>query len=164
MKMKNIVSIAMAVVLIATIALVNGCMYLKGISEVSVLYPPEMNSNPGEYWPDSELENNFIRYWSLRFGGAWEEAFGMEAPYFQKIIAPLRYRQYLINTTKLELKEIRLMEMSRSGKTLFLIDCEMEIRKLDGKINKTRFRDRWILVDGRWYHVVKDHIFFNEAS
>ncbi len=163
--MKNAASIALTFILIATIAFVDGCASLpEGVSEVTVLYSPEMNIDPGEYWPDSKLEKKFIRYWSLRFGGAWEEAYAMEAPYFQTMIAPRHYKLYLANVKKLELKELRLKKMSRSGKDLYLIDCVMKIRKVNGMIGKTRFRDRWILVDGKWLHVVKDPVFFNEAS
>ncbi len=163
--MKNVLSKVMVVALIATIALVNGCRHLpEGVSEVNVAYSLGLNIDPGEYWPDSKLEKNFIKYWSLRFGGAWEEAYAMEAPYFQMMVGPSRYQQYLINVKKVELKGIKLKEMSRSGKNLYLINCMMKIRKADGKITNTFIRDRWISLDGEWLHVVKDYLFFNEAS
>ncbi len=60
----------------------------------------------------SALEKVFLAYWNARLSRNWEEARKMEAPYFQEMTTPSRYKVYLTAGRKNQVKELQLLQFN----------------------------------------------------
>jgi hypothetical protein len=123
------------------------------------VYGPDSNG-PSHFWPDDALEKVFLSYWNARLSWNWEEARKMEAPYFQEMTPPSRYKVYLTAGRRNQVKEIGLLQFNWEDEQLCTISTVLQIQQNDGKIKEVHLSDYWVKAGSKWYHVIKDSFFF----
>ena len=84
----------------------------------------------------------------------------MEAPYFQEMTAPSRYKVYLTAGRKNQVKELQLLQFNWEEEQLCAISMVLQIQQNGGKIKKVHLSDYWVKAGNEWYHVIKDAFFF----
>ena len=131
-------------------------------TEINMVYGPETNG-PEHFWPDSSLKEIFLIYWKARLSRDWQEARKIEAPYFQEMTRPGRYRVYMTGPKKDELIEMQLLQFSWEEKNLCKIGMELKFRLANGRMEKVYLDEWWVKAGGEWYHVVRDDFFFPEV-
>ena len=112
-------------------------------------------------WPDTRLEKKFSRYWNKRFTGKDPEGiYSYEAPHFQKMVLFPRYEAYLNNLPKGEILRIEIAEFIRATEYLYEVPLTIIFQGRDGREHSMGTRDRWVFVEGVWYHVLRDPLAF----
>lgn len=112
-----------------------------------------LKDNPG-------LVQVFQRYWAFRVKENVNEAFALEAPYVQEMVAPGRYRNYLRLYGKGRLKEVQIYALHAETAYSICLDCR-GVYQPEGKKEETRdFQDCWVKVNETWYHVLKNPLLF----
>lgn len=106
------------------------------------------------------LVQAFKRYWAFRVKENVDEAFKLEAPYVQEMVAPGRYRNYLKLYGKARLKSVHIYAVRVESSFHICLQCRGEY-EVKGKKEETRdFDDCWVEVKGKWYHVLKNPLIF----
>jgi len=106
------------------------------------------------------LIQTFQRYWAYRIKENIDEAFAMEAPYVQEMVSLGRYRNYLRLYGKARLKAVHIYKVEPESEQYLCLDCR-GFYELKGEKKETRdFRDCWVRVNGKWYHVLKNPLIF----
>jgi hypothetical protein len=136
----------------------------KALPEAQVVYSKESGLTPEQLLPDGNLRKAFARYWGLRFAGKVDEAFAMEAPYFQEMVGMNRYRLFVQGTRKNQLIEMEIRGVERKTDHFYEIQCRPRFKTPEGEIKEIYMVDRWVDVDGTWFHVLKDSVVFPAAS
>lgn len=112
-------------------------------------------------WPDPDLESKFVRYWSLRFkGDKQRDLFQMEAPHFQAMAGFERYRVYLRNLPLGRLDRVKIHKLERISDNLIFVSMTVDYADAEGRKRSFSMRDRWVLVDNEWFHLIKDPLLF----
>jgi len=76
-----------------------------------------------------------------------------------------RYRSYAPKAEGYDRVDIEVRDLVKETEYLLMVHCVISFHNEVGDEHKKRFiRDRWVYAGGRWYHVVKDPIFFPWAS
>lgn len=112
------------------------------------------------FWPDAKLEKRFARYWKLRFEGAWEKTLEMEAPHFREMVDVERYKMYVGILAQNTLLGVDLKSFERRTDHLVRVEFFMRFRKPDGQETRAYVSDHWVLVHGKWYHLITDTFYF----
>ena len=129
----------------------------------TITYSLDAGDRPDQLWPDDQLREVFARYWSLRFSNQSQEAFKLEAPYFQEMVEEARYRIYVSGPARNELINIEVRDLVQI--TAYCVEITMVANiKINSKKKKEMvLHDRWVNAGDQWYHIVRDPIFFKEA-
>lgn len=114
--------------------------------------------------PGSELAGLFEKYWYLRFNSQTSEAFAMEAPHFQMMIHEDYYGGVYKRTGLNELLEIEIRSVTSETEFLLVLNCVLRFRDSTGKLQEVNVNDRWVQVEGRWYHLIQDQFVFRQAT
>ena len=123
---------------------------------IQVMY--QSGSEPPAVWPDNGMEKRFSEYWFNRFSGRVEDNYAAEYPYFQDRISLSQYRAYVQHAAKNRLLKMEIQKIRNVSDYLVTVDCLATIQ-IDNEQNQVSLVDRWVLVDGKWYHVIKDPLF-----
>jgi hypothetical protein len=152
-----------ACVAVGCLFLMAACAGLTGGPKAPITYS-DSKKPPEGLWPDRVLEASFGRYWGVRFSGKAEEAFSLEAPYFQEMAGLPRYRLYVQNAQKNTLLGMDVRELNKETEWFVSIKCVARIKTQGGETKETFLLDRWVNAGGKWYHVIKDPLLFPAAS
>jgi hypothetical protein len=145
----------------SVIAITIAIMILYGCSasvnkNVPIVYP--QNAEFGG-WPDKDLENRFQEYWFNRFAGRVEDNYRMETPYFREVIGFERYNNYVRHAVINKLVNVEIQKITKETDFLIGITCVMRTQPASGgRPFDTRIVDKWLFIDKKWYHVLKDEI------
>ncbi len=131
----------------------------EALSGIKIVYEGLVTSE-SEFWPNDALKQAFIQYWATRFNGPWEEAFALEAPHFRAMIHPTRYRIYAKGFFRSKFSELVVRDLIKTGDYLYEFDLGLRFRTSKGEEKLSWFKEQWVDVDGRWYHILKDRIIF----
>ena len=126
----------------------------------TITYAGELGETPAGVWPDPDLEKAFAQYWANRFSGTPKEGFAMEAPHFQDMVSEGLYTRYTKNARVNKLVSVQILGIDYEGEHLCAVKCKLLLELPDGKRDETGVRDRWVLVGDKWYHVIKNRLFF----
>jgi hypothetical protein len=118
----------------------------------------QSGSEPPAVWPDNSMEKQFSEYWFNRFSGRVEDNYAAEYPYFQDRISLSQYRAYVQHAAKNSLLKMEIQKIRNVSDYLVTVDCLATIQ-IGNEQNQVSLVDRWVLVDGKWYHVIKDPLF-----
>lgn len=110
------------------------------------------------FWQDEILEDKFKEYWFNRFSGEVEDNYNSESPYFQEMVSLGKYRSYVQNARRSVLVRMEIAGIEKISDYLIKIECNAVLVR-DGKQIEVSMADRWVNVDGKWYHVIKDPLF-----
>ena len=98
----------------------------------TITYSLDAGAGPDQLWPDDRLREVFARYWSLRFSNQSQEAFKLEAPYFQEMVEEARYRIYVSGPARNELINIEVIDLVQI--TAYCVEITMVAHiKIDSK-------------------------------
>lgn len=122
------------------------------------------NSKNKDIWPSKELKDVYKKYWINIYEGNIDACFDMQAPHIKNIIKKNRYVYFTQHAQRNKLNEIRIKKIKKNTKYNYDIIAEFVIQKDTDKIVKTIVKDRWILLDQKWFHVVNNPLFFHEIS
>lgn len=158
--------LVLAILLAIACLTVGGCATFGGrpLPEAPVTVNNESGLTLDEILPDESLRKAFAQYWGLRFAGKVHEAYAMEAPYFQEMVGINRYRIYAQGTGKNELIEIQIRSAQRKSPHFLEIQCSPRFKTPEGELKEIYIVDRWVDVDGTWFHVLKDSVVFPAAT
>ena len=129
----------------------------------TITYSLDAGAGPDQLWPDDRLREVFARYWSLRFSNQSQEAFKLEAPYFQEMVEAARYRIYVSGPARNELINIEVRDLVQITAYCVEITMVAHIKIQNEKKKEMVLHDRWVNAGGQWYHILRDPIFFKEA-
>jgi hypothetical protein len=143
-----------------------GCasMGSKPVIEAPVTYSKDAGSQPEKLWPHTGLEKAFSHYWGLRYAGMVDEAFALEAPYFQEMVPIGRYKLRVEGARKNKLIEMEVSGVKKQTDQFFEIQCLSRFKAPGGDLKEVYLVDRWVNVDGTWFHVFRDPVVFPAAS
>lgn len=111
-------------------------------------------------WPNAALAQAFIDYWKFFIDGNHEGAYAAEAPHFRFLYGEDRYSPYFFGATKSGIYEVQAMDPVLKGDFCAEIPIYVMKKLANGEITRFGMRDRWIQVQGRWYHLLRDPIAF----
>lgn len=100
---------------------------------------------------EKELVKRFQKYWYARVHGKYQQSYRYELPYQQYIVNFAKYRKTLglYKNTKASLIKIYYPQK----------DVAIITRKMGSKKNFWIKKDKWIYVNGKWYHKYYQTIF-----
>ncbi|WP_157493244.1 hypothetical protein [Desulfonatronovibrio magnus] len=127
------------------------------LDKVSIVYA-ETDESRNMQWPDDILPERFAEYWYQRFAGESSHVWSMEAPHFQFMASPSTYRNYLARS-QASLIEISINEIKKITEYKYQVICIIKIAR-EGRQHEISFSDRWVQVNGDWYHIIRDPIVF----
>ena len=116
------------------------------------------------HWPDTTLEKRFANYWFLRFQGSVEQGFALEAPHVKELIPLRKYRMYVQGAALNKLIEVRVLKIRKLSDHLIEVPLRLHFLDKGGKATTTDRVDRWVRVDGQWYHVLRNKVLFPHIS
>ena len=112
-----------------------------------------------EISPEISFPKGLLRavtlYWEARIERDHRKAFYLEAPYFQEVVLFDYYETYLKFFEKTPLKRIKIKKISCPNGNI----CEL-IMELHYADSTRGLKDWWIKIKNKWYHVIKDPLFF----
>lgn len=130
-----------------------------------LIYAKEnMSISPESFWTDKALKDAFANYWLLRLSKKIDQAFKLEAPYFQEMANFQRYRTFL-DGTKDDLVEIELKDRIQVTERFVVIKCIVRLNTNSAEgIKNVPIADYWVYAGGKWYHVLIDKLIFPDES
>jgi len=128
-----------------------GCA-LKNTSRLIVNKPTSIA------WPDSQLEDMFGEYWGYRSSGDAINVLKLEAPYVKVMVDPEKYSGFIKAGKNKSWNEVRIENIEWKNQNLIFIGFTAEIKDEDSsiRVRKVYFSDRWVLLNGKWYHAFDD--------
>jgi hypothetical protein len=143
-----------------------GCASLgsRPVIEAPVTYSKDAGHQPENLWPKAGLKEAFSHYWGVRFSGSAEDAFALEAPYFREMVPIDRYKLLADGTRKNKLIAMEVLSVKKQTEHFFEIQCRIRFKAPDGSVKDPYIADKWVDVDGTWYHVLRDPMVFPAAS
>ncbi len=109
------------------------------------------------------LRASFSRYWRFFAGKEVDKTFACEAPYVREILGKDAYGLYQNLFMKADLQEVEVLDVTCEQPFLCCIDCRMTYAAKGGQKVHER-RDCWVLVEGSWYHVLKNPMLFPQLG
>ena len=146
-------------------AFLAGCagMETKESARIKIVYDRAEKESKEVVWPGGGLEKAFRVYWSSRFAGLWKTTWEMEAPYFREMVREKKYENFIKSHGGAEDVSIDIENISLETDNLANIHCE--ISQINNKEKKSYFlKDKWVQVQGKWYHVISDPILFPSVN
>lgn len=136
-------------------------LFLGSCSQrLTQLKPPITVTYAEEVVLDARLQSLFYRYWAHRLAGLSDQAFELEAPYFQDAANRMRYAEYTKQASGVDMVDIKVREVNKKTDHLYQIHCRFRYKMNGGGEKDWFIIDRWVKVEDRWYHVVYDPILF----
>lgn len=129
----------------------TGCA-LKSTSRLPV------NKTGSIEWPDKQLEDRFGEYWGYRSIGDVANVLKLEAPYVKVMVDPERYAAFINAARNSTWSSIRIESVEWKNQNLMMVGFTAEIKDENSAIRfrEVYFSDRWVLMNGKWYHVFDD--------
>lgn len=116
-------------------------------------------------WPDEVMKKRFVQYWTKRFSGdPAAELMSFEAPHFQYMISMKRYQMYLNNFPKGNLTKIVCYNPVKLTEYYYEIPIQVNYMHQKSEAKSFGMKDRWVQVQGQWYHLQRDPMFFPSLS
>lgn len=146
--------------------LLSGCNTELKAKPINLNYQSaeSKKTEPNTFWGgDKDLKKVFERYWSFRFDRSTpiKEQFLMEAPYFQEMVDESFYRVYMRSGTEVNLDNFQVQKLVKKTPNFYAVECLIYVKMPDGEKRDTFLTDYWVKVNGKWYHVIDDKLFFN---
>ena len=139
---------------------------LAGDMHDVIRYDPAFSA-PEKAWPDKELPRALVRYWQARMSADDDpqELFYLEAPYFQAIVSFGKYQNYIrLHKSKEQLDHLQVFAIEKMTDYLYVVRMKVHFQDAEGQVRSLSYRDNWVCVDGQWYHVIKNPVFFPKVS
>lgn len=148
--------------LFVALGLAMGCTTSEGLLQNAKVYPTiEVTTVPEFKWPDTELPQQFQKYWTLRRAGASEQLLDMEAPHIREMIIPARYTGFH-NKHMLGWQSINAESLIKITDSLVKISFKMKISDSSYPVKVLFFQDTWLKFDNNWVHVPTDPFLLGE--
>ena len=131
---------------------------------ISIEYAPDLAPNEGQetIWADPKQQEEFCKYWTLRFDGENDKTYVMEAPKFREQATIEKYMLYVKRTKNNVLKRIVINGSGRDDNDLFYVDSNLHLKTKSGDEIVNSIRDKWIEVEGKWYSRNTRPVFFSD--
>jgi len=145
-----------AMTLSILLLLAVGCVTTPA-GNIQIVYQPGREN--AAMWPDNSMEKQFSEYWFNRFSGRVENNYAVEYPYFQERVSLLQYRTYVQHAAKNRLLKMEIQKIRKISDYLVEVDCLATLLQVGNEQSQVSLVDRWVLVNGKWYHIIKDPLF-----
>lgn len=129
-------------------------------SGTSSIVSPRSGPNEKISWPEPELGQAFEKYWNAFAREDMDACLEMEAPHFRFVVDRGRYLNYFNIVSKGDVTRVEILEpLARAP---FFAEVPMWLIKTSpsGEAVRIGMKDRWVKVQGRWYHVIRDPLVF----
>lgn len=126
--------------------------------KIILSYNPEI-TKPESVWPDKKLEERFREYWYRRFAGDIDGVWKLEAPHFQFMAQRHLYDNYLSSSGVQFPLLVHVFEITSLGNHVYNVRVRMDLTRA-GQERSVSMNDRWVKVQGDWYHVIRDPLVF----
>lgn len=134
------------------------------IADMQFRYVEQAEVLGEDIWPDRDLRQAFNDYWSLRNAGNVEAIFRMEAPHIQEALDFEQYRRYFANASAHPVKVIKIRDIDLLSEHLVEVRIGLMYRDDPMPWEIAHLTERWVRVENRWYHVLRDNFFFRQIS
>ena len=154
------------ITLLAILPILCSCA-LRRPDRIPVEYTQQITNLSGgvnAFWPDKDLKNAFIDYWSLRYSPQWPEAFEKEAPYFQEIVGRKGYENVIKGTVNSRLEKLEIQSIQKVTEYYYEVRFLLVIKNQKGEVHSVFQTDRWVYANRSWYHAIKDTFLFPTAG
>ncbi|MDZ7833057.1 MAG: hypothetical protein U5L07_15015 [Desulfobacterales bacterium] len=161
-----------AVVLVTMCLFSSGCTLFTNEKLSARDNKPEFElniTNPDSLELPPQLYDQFKAYWKLRYTDEFKAAYAMETPDFRDKVSFEKYRLYIERTSEQQLLELELVRMEQRESDLAeqVIDIEGKFylkKKTSEKRIQTHLPDRWVRIDGKWFHVARNKLIFPDLG
>jgi len=144
--------------LIVVVGMAVGCSLKTVVAPppVAVVLPSiSVESREGFQWPDNDLPGRFQQYWTLRKAGDAAGSFEYEAPHVREMVIWGRYEGFC-KVVRSDWISIRVEKINKITEQLIEVDFNVVVKTKEGAKGEIFYRDSWLLLSGRWFHVLKD--------
>lgn len=119
-----------------------------------------LGENATVRWPEAELAKAFETYWAAFARRNVEACLSMEAPHFRFLVQRSQYAHYIEIVTKGDIKGLEILEPVL--RTPFFVEVPMWVLKSSssGEVLRIGMKDRWVKIQGRWFHLIRDPLAF----
>jgi len=100
----------------------------------------------------SSLKNRFETYWLYRANRKFNLCYSYEMPYLRYLYSKNWYLNYFFYSRKI--KRIKVLKINCKNKNI----CYISMLLYYGSKNPVFFKDKWVKVDGVWYHRFYDRV------
>jgi len=145
-------------------AVCGGCAHKAPAKLTIPVTYAEKGKAEGHFWPDPSLKSVFERYWAARLQGDSDTAFEMEAPYFQEMIPKGLYKNYVKNARNNEWLGMELVNLIQDPAYFVELSMRLTYKGRKMRPGTVFMKDRWVEVEGQWYHVLRDRLIFPAVS
>ena len=120
---------------------------------INLAYAEDFDSSIHE-WPDDMLKKRFSSYWHYRMSGKLQKSWSMEDPELQDSINQSRYETFF-GRSKADSIEIEITRIEPETEKKYHVVFTMNIKR-GSQEKSASLKDRWIILDETWYHVITD--------
>lgn len=139
----------------------SGCSSFAKKSGSACGIPLEDNAVEFEkLWTDQKLKDAFCEYWTLRYSGSLQETYELEAPLFRDKVSIEKYEIYVKRTVNNDLVKLVVNGVGGDPDAISHVDSNFYLKTKSGEEISSSIRDKWIQVDGKWFHAMRDPFFF----
>lgn len=121
-------------------------------------------TKPSDFKFPKGLEEEFKKYWILRYTDRFETAYSMEAPQFRESITFEQYKNYISRTSNQKLLELELTQIytydSFKKNKISDVGIRFHLERDKGRAIQSCIEDTWIRIDGQWFHGIKNKLLF----
>jgi len=147
--------------------MISACLGAVNQYLVPIIYSDQIQNLPGGaevFWPDKGLKKAFAEYWNLRYSKFWKNCYEKEAPYFQEMVSRSRYENVVKTTHLNSIVNIEVRSIQKITSTFYEIQISLHVIGSNTEKKEILVTDRWVYVEGNWYHVIRDMFIFPNAS
>lgn len=114
---------------------------------------------------DKTLVREFNRYWDFRAnintsGMNIAHTFSMEAPFMRDMLGEKKHEAYVKMFHKnAEMKDVKVLSVNVVKDFYVTFEFEASFLKKN-EIEKRIINDDWIMINGKWYHLLKNRLLF----
>ncbi|WP_448384528.1 hypothetical protein [Desulfosoma sp.] len=147
-------------VALATVALASFVIGFSSGAQASVVHP---QAGTSVSWVEPELAKAFEHYWSSLAKGDVDACYAIEAPHFRFLVDRERYGNYVRIVISGTITGVEIL--NPVVRTAFFVEVPMWVLKSSnsGESMRIGMRDRWVKVNGQWYHLVRDPMVFPDV-
>lgn len=116
-------------------------------------------------WPDKDLKHTFETYWMYRSAGDVKDVLKLEAPYVSVMVDPVSYSSFIAAGGKgKKWDDVKINSVDWINQGLIIVGFTVNKEDATGQKENVYYKDRWLLMDGRWYHAFDDPIINPDPS
>ncbi|MDA8239751.1 MAG: hypothetical protein M0Z67_05170 [Nitrospiraceae bacterium] len=107
---------------------------------------------------EEELKARVMSYWNLKINGEFDKSYEYEDPFYRKTVSVVKYVKG-VNTSAVKWRHAEIRDIKRVAGDMADVDLSLRVEIMLPEGEQARriernfpVSDKWIKVDGVWYH------------